>query len=266
MIKRLSVNNAEFGMKDPGGKDSILNYAVKHGVSEYEYPLPKIIELFASKRPGVYVDAGANTGLFSLIFAKANRRNRVVAFECLHSIAEVLRENVRLNRLGRRIAIREIALSEETGKAYFKETDDDPGFIPTCSTLVEPIDPDWHVTARAVHTDTIDNQLRQLGLAPRKVKLMKVDVEGFEEAVLKGAAQTIRQDRPIIVVELLKKTNLDFFNNFVRSNHYKSVLLYKTKIEIEAEIRYKWDSWNHALVPDEKLGEFVNLYLKAIEE
>lgn len=265
MVKKFEINDIEFAMDNVQGTDSVCNYIVKHGASQYEYPLPEIVEIYASKYPGIYIDAGANTGLFSLILAKANTKNTVIAFECLSQIAKKFQKNISLNRLKKRILLEEIALSDKKGFGYFKETNDDPGFIPTCSTFVEPIDQKWEVTTHKVQTDTIDNQLKNLKIK-RKVKLMKVDVEGFEESVLKGSEKTIQKHRPIIIVELLKETNFHYFNEFIEKNDYKSVLLFSNKIEVESEIKYKNDSWNHALVPDEKLAKFLDIYLEVIKK
>lgn len=39
-------------------------------------------------------------------------------------------------------------------------------------------------------------------LSPKRVTFLKIDVEGYEPAVLQGANQLIQQDRPIILVEI----------------------------------------------------------------
>lgn len=80
-------------------------------------PPPLFVEL-ARRSCGDVVDVGANTGLYSLLAAAANRSVRVHAVEALPSVAALLRANLELNRpLVRRVRVHQLALSDKNGRA-----------------------------------------------------------------------------------------------------------------------------------------------------
>ena len=55
-----------------------------------------------------------------------------------------------------------------------------------------------------VPVDTVDNLFKEISVA-----VMKIDVEGLEETVLKGAKSTIQRDTPVIIVESNVKSKED---------------------------------------------------------
>ena len=68
------------------------------------------------------------------------------------------------------------------------------------------------VTIRA-----IDSFRTQVG---RPIGLIKIDVEGFEVAVLHGMTDTVATDRPLIYVEVCGAESIVAFNNFCEEQHY----------------------------------------------
>jgi len=152
----------------------------------------EFVLLDAVLRPGmVFVDGGANEGVYSVFAARRVRRNgRVVAFEPSTRERDRLEANVRANRL-RNVDVRAVALGEEPGEAtlalagYGHEGQNTIG--PTVSNPnVETI---GHVPVRVERLD-------DAGLD--SVDVIKLDVEGSEARVLRGARRTIERDRPII--------------------------------------------------------------------
>jgi hypothetical protein len=49
-------------------------------------------------------------------------------------------------------------------------------------------------------TSTIDDYVRKAGIT--RVDLIKLDVDGYECAVLRGSGHTLERDRPLIIMEL----------------------------------------------------------------
>ncbi|HEY4305966.1 MAG TPA: FkbM family methyltransferase [Gemmatimonadaceae bacterium] len=142
-------------------------------------------------RPGsIAIDAGANVGIYSYAFA---RRVRVEAFEPLPKPAAIMRASGPA-RSGR-IRVHEVALSDSTGTASLR--------IPVVDGVVA--DQSASFTSSAVNDAhlTIPVRLRTLDSYDlRNVSLLKVDTEGHEAAVLRGAEALLGRERPALLIEI----------------------------------------------------------------
>lgn len=147
-------------------------------------------------RPGdVVLDIGANVGLFTLVAAKAvGPTGSVHAFEPVPGNWERLEENVQLNgftnvRLNRS-AVRDragtVALSIDADMASTSGASTSSFF--TVSQLADPV---REVTAQA---ETIDDYARRQ-LVGQAIRLVKIDVEGSEPAVLAGMSEVLKAHR-----------------------------------------------------------------------
>lgn len=130
-------------------------------------------------RPGdCFFDVGANIGSYTILAAGAAGA-RVVAVEPIPVAFRALRANVRLNDLDDRVTLLNVGVGAEAGRALFTSNLDamnhalGPG--ETSDSVVE------------VEVVTLD------GIAARSdPAFIKIDVEGFENAVLAGGMTTLR--------------------------------------------------------------------------
>jgi FkbM family methyltransferase len=146
-----------------------------------------------------FIDVGANAGHWSI--ALSSQAQNVIAFEPIPGLAQKLRRNIQLNEI-QNIQIFEIALANETAKAdfYVREALDNAGLMN--DGLGSLVNKDSHVKNRiSVLVDTLDNVSSQF---PGAISLIKIDVEGAEELVLRGSQNVLGRDRPIIVTEVLR--------------------------------------------------------------
>lgn len=91
------------------------------------------------------------------------------------------------------VKIFDIALSDAVGEASFQNVVNNPGFSGLKKrTYPNPCETIETITVR---TDLLDN------LISEKIDLIKVDVEGGELQVLRGAVSTIRRSQPVIIFE-----------------------------------------------------------------
>lgn len=139
-----------------------------------------------------FVDIGANVGYFSLLAASVvGSSGKVIAFEPTPTVADRLRENVLLNRLAN-VTVIQAAVSERDGHArLFQSADPEANSLygqPSTGTSLD------------VATVTLDDELLRRKVAG--VHLIKLDAEGSELAVLKGARRVLTTERPAIVMEL----------------------------------------------------------------
>jgi FkbM family methyltransferase len=127
-------------------------------------------------------DIGANVGAYSLVAAKAVPGARVVAFEPAFPAFSVLCENIVLNGLHDRITPLPVALGDATALRTFRYSSLKPSDAghnaPRASAYTQP-----------VAAYRLDDLVRQFELPwPTHIKL---DVDGFEVAVLEGATDTL---------------------------------------------------------------------------
>lgn len=140
----------------------------------------------------VVLDIGANIGYYSLTAARiVGPAGRVICYEPGPSAAARLRENIALNRLSS-LTVIEAAVSDKPGTLQFHLGEDsEAGSLYNCSDAVGCVD---------VPVTTIDEQVRGLNLAG--VDLIKIDAEGAEVRVLRGAQGLLFGPRaPSLIVE-----------------------------------------------------------------
>ncbi len=141
---------------------------------------------------GVLYDAGANIGYVSIEVAalRADAGIQVYAFEPQSQLAENITKAVKLNNLSN-LQVFPIALGDSTGTLEFSEKPHSiHGAIAnrTCpGTTVVP-------------AYRLDEVVAEYKMRPPDV--IKIDVEGFEHAVLTGATKLISRFQPTIVFEL----------------------------------------------------------------
>jgi FkbM family methyltransferase len=159
----------------------------------YELELTRFIE--ETVRPGwVMVDVGANIGTFSLLAASMGATCH--AFEASPDNCSALRRNIALNRFTG-ITVYEGAISDHCGEATFylyEET----GAQKMCgqNALFR------RGAGREIRVpmETLDSALTGLS----QIDFIKVDVEGADFLVLRGAREILEKFHPVVVVEAME--------------------------------------------------------------
>ena len=135
----------------------------------------------------VYVDVGANIGHLTVDAGRyQSRYGRVFAFEPNPAAFRLLRDNTYLNRsngiTGAEYHVRELALSDAAGAATLYIPSHHAGMASLEATAVGQED-DRPCEAVEVRTSTLDAECGHLS----HIRVLKIDVEGSEDRVLKGA-------------------------------------------------------------------------------
>ncbi len=146
----------------------------------------------------IFFDVGSNVGLFTIPVAIRLTQGHVFAFEPTQSTFALLRENVRLNRVEDKVTLRQVALADYNGTGVLKVNN---RWKDDLNTLGKPND--WYsdiVSEETVLVTTLDTFVTSAGVG--HVDILKVDVEGAELLVLKGALELLkRPDAPMILYE-----------------------------------------------------------------
>jgi FkbM family methyltransferase len=148
-------------------------------------------------RPGDWVvDAGANVGLFASAFSAAvGPRGRVWAIEPLADNVEKLRRLKQVNEL-EQLEILPVALGSATATARLRlPAGQGSGGSFASFVATWPAGGDVEVP-----TCRLDD-LVESGDPGRPLRLVKIDVEGFEAEVVAGAAATLATRRPFVLCE-----------------------------------------------------------------
>jgi FkbM family methyltransferase len=147
-------------------------------------------------QPGMtVVDAGANVGYFTLLAARAvGERGRVHAFEPDPELFELLSDNVEVNGYTGRVTLHRAALGAAAGRTTFHATKRHRGNGSVIARLDQLGDNRGETRTFDVDVTTID------GCGLERVDLLKVDAEGSEPWVFRGAAATIARSGPMSAV------------------------------------------------------------------
>lgn len=137
---------------------------------------------------GVYIDVGANVGSIALPLAKASKL--VIAIEANRGFANVLAANALNNGLYN-VSTVHAAIGEAERLARFPMIPlGQPGNLGVSG---------FHLAGKfaeeVVRMTTLDS------ITPPATTIIKIDVEGYEPSVLKGAGRTLREVRPTWLVE-----------------------------------------------------------------
>jgi FkbM family methyltransferase len=156
-----------------------------------------------------FIDIGANVGGWTIPASKYYRR--VVAFEANPEIAGVLSKNVRLNGL-ENVEVLPFAVGEGTGeKLLWKyEKNGQDSFFRSHAGLH---DIGWGTKVKIVALDSY-------GLKP---SVVKIDTEGYELNVLKGAYQTISRWKPRLAIETHDKNDVLPIKQMLYSYMFKEI-------------------------------------------
>ena len=156
---------------------------------------PETIEWIDQFLPGdVYWDIGANIGIYAL-YAAINHQIRVLAFEPSAANYLLLNRNIEINGLSDQIQAFAIAFSDRTtlDVLHMQST----GFGGALSSFAVPVENDGQTFVAKFRQGmigfTIDDFIRDFN--PPFPNHLKIDVDGIEDRIILGAAQTLADPR-----------------------------------------------------------------------
>lgn len=203
------------------------------------------------KKGDYFIDVGTNIGFFSLLAAKKiGPEGKVYSFEPTLKTYNRLLDNITLNRFTNITTIKK-AISDKCGQ--FELNTSKEGYD-AWNSFVKP-----HVGANykteLVETTTLDNFFETHNIF-EKVKLIKIDVEGWEKHVLVGGAKYFsKNDAPAIMIE--------FEEENTKNAGYSCNNLYQTLEKFGYKIYKVTDG---KLVSQQNLNHFKGCNLIALKQ
>lgn len=216
-------------------EDSILSKVIYYGFEKDEI---MFVQEYL-KKGDYFLDIGSNIGLFSLYASKiVGESGRVFAFEPALKTYTRLQKNIAINNLNN-ITANRLGVSDKKGTLQLNVSENGHD---AWNSFAE-IDSSYYSGKESVEVVTIDDYLKEFNVDAKKIKIMKVDVEGWEVQVLKGAADFLKNYSPILMVEFTEQNSL-------AAGHCCHVLY-----DVAVNLGYKWytfDSKEKKLIPSPK--------------
>jgi FkbM family methyltransferase len=160
--------------------------------ANYEREMELLDVLCDPARTGI--DVGAKVGMYT--YRIRARSSDVVAFEPVPLFHDLLRAVFE----GKRGRIEPVAVSDRRGTATLRMPYDHDGSRQFGRSSIEPANPLAH--RQIARTEELEVETRPLDdYAFPRVGFIKIDVEGHELAVLEGAARTIAEHKPNLLIE-----------------------------------------------------------------
>ncbi len=238
----------------PVCRGAILRLYTDSRLSEiiYCWDFEAVERLFVQRylRPSdIFVDVGANIGLFTVIAAKrVGDDGKVFAFEPAAIPRQRLEENVRLNRFTN-VSVQPKALSNQTGTLAICVPSDGHDAWSSLGKPIAGMDL-RNEDIEAISWDEFADKHKLAG----NVNMMKIDVEGWETRVLKGAEEALSVlDAPLLQVEFTDKA--------AESSGNSCTELYRDLVNLGYSV-CRYDAKRNELVPEglRQSYPYVNLY------
>jgi FkbM family methyltransferase len=190
-IKTIKYDGKEIGINIHESNDHGIYEHISAEINRYsifyEIGFLRYIQNNHLMQSGI-IDIGANIGNHSLFFSEFLEYDTIHSFEPHPHNFELLKKNMD----GKKAELYQIALSDTKGEMamYNSDSSNNGGFSlhqqSTSFVVYDKID-----------TITLDSYNL------KNISMIKIDVEGHEEEVLKGAINTINETHPIIFIENL---------------------------------------------------------------
>ncbi|MDQ4073334.1 MAG: FkbM family methyltransferase [Thermoproteota archaeon] len=219
---QIKVPKYNYKVYCPPTKDDFINMTIRE---------EDILEHFNPKKGETVVDVGAHIGRYTIISSNhVGNEGKVIAIEANPLVFEMLNKNVKLNQMTNVICINCAVFSEQTKINLFLPGETDGNNRDTIYNTIMKERARNEQKYVVVKANTLDNILREQGVGENSVNWIKIDVEGAELDVLKGAQNILSKSQRISL--LVEIHNLGNGKNF-----YKPITdllgAYNFKIEFE---------------------------------
>lgn len=197
--------------------NSVSGIIVSHGSFE-ECELNVVFANLTEQ--SVFFDIGANVGLYSLSVAHQFKDIEIHAFEPVPDTLFEFKKNLARNRLENKIILNHLAVTDKNGSVYITANHHSSNYLTEAASTQCILE---------VECITVDTYVEKYSI--KKIDFIKIDVEGKELSVLKGAKQALKSFKPILLVELIEKDS-HFLDR--KCDNYKEVIAFL------AELGYKY--------------------------
>jgi FkbM family methyltransferase len=146
----------------------------------------------------VFLDIGAAAGTMTVPYALSFPQGlRIVSFEPSRRACDYLDKTLTRNGV-QSVTVLPFALSDAAGRLSFMELPEDPSgltpYLPEGSRL--------QLSTEELYPGAVGYEVEQLQLDEATTIVAKIDVEGFEDKVLKGGQKTLKRHKPFLSIDI----------------------------------------------------------------
>ena len=177
---------------------------------EYEEELFKpIVNIIKENNIDHFLDVGSCWGIYSLRLCKVFKNLNILTFDPIKKNIQRLKKSIFKNKINN-IKVFHTALGSKKGNIELGATED---YSPNYK-----IDENNSVISEYSSIDTLDNLLP----VQNKKLVIKIDTEGFEYEVLKGADNLLKNNKYYCQIEIIPSNKSDIFL-YLRERNYKLI-------------------------------------------
>src|SRR5215203_1695447 len=228
---KIHVHKYNYKVYCPATVDDFINMTTRE---------QDILEYFNPKKNDTVVDIGAHLGRYALISSNlVGKEGKVVTIEANPLVFEELKKNLVLNKITNTICLNYAVYSEKTKIKLFIRKEESTNTEYSLRNTVM-VDRDKLMVERSkdvervleVNADTLDNIMDLNDIKQESVNWIKIDVEGAELEVLKGATNVLSKSKDIsILIEIhdvgngktLYQPIMDLLNNYNFKKEFEKI-------------------------------------------
>ena len=210
---RFDYRGEPVAFKSVDRNDHIIRDMQRRGTFYESDVLERLGQLLQKRPKGVSIDAGAFIGSHSVYFARFCGLKPVLAFEANPDTFPLLLHNIQINNLADVVIPMNRALGASPGYGHV---------IPGGNTNQghSSVSLDGEKKGASVCVCTVDDEVAALLKEGLSIALIKIDVEGAELEVLRGARRTITEHTPLLSIEVHSFRNLRRVLSLLRRDQY----------------------------------------------
>lgn len=223
------VAGASFVLLDPARCENAKQLYWGHGrrpAADDRLALDTVVAL--ARDADVFLDVGAYTGLFTLAVSVAAPSVQVHAFEIVPAVADALEANLVRNRVDVRVAVHREGVGEE-GATIRVPTGEGGSALPSFYSSRMRFEVGDLVPFRSL--DSVADMLPENDRV-----VMKIDVEGTEDAVFAAGQTFLKAFRPDILCEVLPEADGEMLEELLAPAGLDRYLVTNSRLEERARI------------------------------
>lgn len=154
------------------------------------------------KPDSVVIDAGANSGVFSVFAAMHCKNGKIFSFEPVKSTYDVLLRNIVKYP---QVTAFNLGLGTEEKTAEIRTSSRSPGINAVNDSVLAEKNGRFFDGSEKIQITTMDKAVEKQKL--NRLDFIKIDTEGYESQILEGARATIKQFKPVIAMSAYHREN-----------------------------------------------------------